>query len=514
MIRRLLMLLILVLLAGCADGAGSTVEPMAMAPEAAAEITIEGEVADVALSARLILLAEPVDGIDVVVLEEGGKVFASNGEQIGLGELERGQTITAGGQRGSADGLLALAVFVVGVDAGPAEAGPTEAPPETPTVAATSSGPQQIALEVPRAGQTVSSPLEVRGSVARVPSGGTLRVRVYDAQGQPIGEAAVSVAGSAGQAGTFSGHVPFEAPSSGGGTVEVADVGATGGSAASAQVQVSFDGTPSIGLTGVVASLSTSPPLIALTEPVQGFGTIALSEQTRLSYLNGGVATLDDIRPGQTVWASGFRKDVETLAATQIVLIEAGGASPSPEPRTITLDGPQEGETVTSPITLRGRVSATPFEGTLVARLFDASDLVLVELPFIVDGEMGEPASFAAEIAYPASVKGPGRIEVVEISPRDGSIVTSAEVGVVFAGAPDFMIVGRVASVFPDAGIIDLVEAVEGFGRIEIDDETVILSVDGSEMPLAEIEPEMKIEVSGQPGDSGTLIATYIRVVP
>ena len=205
---------------------------------------------------------------------------------------------------------------------------------------------------------------------------------------------------------------------------------------------------------------------------------------------------------------------METLAATQIVLIEAGGASPSPEPRTITLDGPQEGETVTSPITLRGRVSATPFEGTLVARLFDASDLVLVELPFIVDGEMGEPASFAAEIAYPASVKGPGRIEVVEISPRDGSIVTSAEVGVVFAGAPDFMIVGRVASVFPDAGIIDLVEAVEGFGRIEIDDETVILSVDGSEMPLAEIEPGMKIEVSGQPGDAGALIATYIRVLP
>jgi hypothetical protein len=282
----------------------------------------------------------------------------------------------------------------------------------------------------------------------------------------------------------------------------------------SAQVQVTFDGAPSIGLSAVVGSVATDPPQIALAEPVQGFTVISLSEETRVSFLNGGTATLEDFGPGQWLWAAGFRGDAETLAATQVVLIEEGGVPTAAEVRTIALDEPLEGATVASPIRLRGRVSATPFEGTLVARVFDATDALVAEVPFIVDGEMGEPADFAAEIAYATQHDGPGRVDVVEFSAQDGSVVAIAERSVVLVALPDFMLVGRVELVSVDARVISLAETIEGFDLVAITDDTVVLDLEGSEIALVELQPGTKIEVIGQPGDPGTLMAAQIQVLP
>jgi hypothetical protein len=83
---------------------------------------------------------------------------------------------------------------------------------------------RSIALEAPAAGALVSSPVEVRGRVSVSPFESTLRGRVYNAQGQVVGEGAIQVAAEMGQPGTFAGSIAFAPGSGGPGQVEVADI--------------------------------------------------------------------------------------------------------------------------------------------------------------------------------------------------------------------------------------------------------------------------------------------------
>ena len=89
----------------------------------------------------------------------------------------------------------------------------------------------------------------------------------------------------------------------------------------------------------------------------------------------------------------------------------------------------------------------------------------------------------------------------------------SAEVEIVLVPAPETVIVGRVASVFASARIIDLGAPVEGFELVAVDDSTVILSIDGTEIELGDLAQGSEIEISGQPGVPGTLVASQIRVL-
>jgi hypothetical protein len=74
-----------------------------------------------------------------------------------------------------------------------------------------------------------------------------------------------------------------------------------------------------------------------------------------------------------------------------------------------------------------------PFEGTLVIRIYDARGHLAAEQPIIAEGKLGGPASFAADVRY-GGTPGPGRIEVLEFSARDGSVVARAEQPVTLAG--------------------------------------------------------------------------------
>ena len=508
-----------VMLFGCARAGGTPgATPQASTqPRPGGQVTISGLVADVAPDAGMIVMAEMINGVALVVLDADGAVFGPEGDRLALAHVRPGQAFTAVGAIVSSDSLLADTIRLHGDDVTEATAEPTEVRPATATVAPSdsepTSGSQAISLERPSFGQAIASPVEVRGSIAHVPAGRTVRVRVFDSQGQLIGESTLRVSGEPGQAGAFAGHVPFDAPAVGGGTVEVADGSPANASPASVRVQVGFDGTPSIVLSGRVGAFYTDPPLIVLEEPVHGFSAVRLSGETRLSFLNGGAATLEDIWAGKAIWASGFGGDSGTLVAHEVVLIEEGVARPTPETEAIEIVSPGEGELVANPIELRGSVSATPFEGTLVVRLWDSDGELIAEHPFIVDGAMGEPATFVAQIEYRVQEELPARLEVVEISPRDGSISASAEVGIVLAAAPDTVIVGRVASVFVSARIIDLGEPVAGFELVALDESTVILSASGEEIGLADLRTDMEIEISGWPGVPGTLIASVIRVL-
>jgi len=82
---------------------------------------------------------------------------------------------------------------------------------------------RMIVLEAPQNGAVVRSPVVVRGRVSVTPFEATLRGRVYDAQGQVVGEAPIMLTTEMGQPGTFEGEIPFNVLAGGPGRVEVAE---------------------------------------------------------------------------------------------------------------------------------------------------------------------------------------------------------------------------------------------------------------------------------------------------
>ena len=119
-------------------------------------------------------------------------------------------------------------------------------------------------------------------------------------------------------------------------------------------------------------------------------------------------------------------------SATTAPSIPAAGTATTP-PHQILIDAPAPGATVSSPLELRGSVTVSPFESTLRWRVYDAAGQVVGEGPIMVDAEMGQPGSFGDQITFAVSAGGPGRIEVAELSAKDGSVVVSASVDVVLA---------------------------------------------------------------------------------
>jgi hypothetical protein len=99
------------------------------------------------------------------------------------------------------------------------------------------------------------------------------------------------------------------------------------------------------------------------------------------------------------------------------------------------LDIPVEGATVTNPIRIRGQAKLMPFEGTLVVKVYDAQGDLIIQEPIIVAGDLGGPATFDTEITV-GGPPGPGRIEVVDLSPKDGSELANADVVITLAGFP------------------------------------------------------------------------------
>lgn len=75
--------------------------------------TIVGVVMDVSLSARIIMLKEPVEGFSVIALAENCELRSSNGEEIELHDIQSGVTIQASGHPGESDALLTDSILVL-----------------------------------------------------------------------------------------------------------------------------------------------------------------------------------------------------------------------------------------------------------------------------------------------------------------------------------------------------------------------------------------------------------------
>lgn len=78
------------------------------------EITITGTVMDVALSARVIQLEQPVDGIKSIALTDKTKIISVDGEEIGLQSIIHGAQIQATGKIGSPESLVAIQIILLG----------------------------------------------------------------------------------------------------------------------------------------------------------------------------------------------------------------------------------------------------------------------------------------------------------------------------------------------------------------------------------------------------------------
>ena len=120
---------------------------------------------------------------------------------------------------------------------------------------------------------------------------------------------------------------------------------------------------------------------------------------------------------------------VQSLTATEAPPSQPAATATTP-PRQILIDVPAPGAMVSSPLEVRGSVSVSPFESTLRWRVYDAAGQVVGQGPIMVDAEMGQPGNFADQIAFTVSAGGPGRVEIAEMSAKDGSVVVSASVDV------------------------------------------------------------------------------------
>jgi len=76
------------------------------------DITITGTVMDVSLSARIIMLAEPAEGFDVVALTEESELVFAGGGKATLRDIRPGMRIQASGQAGEGSALLAKEVLI------------------------------------------------------------------------------------------------------------------------------------------------------------------------------------------------------------------------------------------------------------------------------------------------------------------------------------------------------------------------------------------------------------------
>jgi hypothetical protein len=113
--------------------------------------------------------------------------------------------------------------------------------------------------------------------------------------------------------------------------------------------------------------------------------------------------------------------------------IPCSGGTPA---RAITLTSPMNGASVCSPVNVAGSVTVSPFEATLRGRVYNALGQVVGQGPIHVNAEMGKPGNFSGQIAFDATKvqkNSTGRVELAELSAKDGSVIVSSSAYVKFS---------------------------------------------------------------------------------
>ncbi len=142
--------------------------------------------------------------------------------------------------------------------------------------------------------------------------------------------------------------------------------------------------------------------------------------------------------PGRIEIVDVDQGDGSALARTTVqVVLEAARPTeetgrPTPE---LVLEAPLSGATVGATVELRGRINAMPFEKNLSYRIYNQAGAIVGEGAMLLEGRFDGPGTFAESIAITGTTApGPLRIEVVEESVVDGSLIVSTSVEVWFVG--------------------------------------------------------------------------------
>jgi len=111
------------------------------------------------------------------------------------------------------------------------------------------------------------------------------------------------------------------------------------------------------------------------------------------------------------------------LFTNGLFLMHATSRASNGAERVITITSPASNAEVTNPVTVTGNVSISPFENTLVYRVYNVANEEVAVVPLMVDAtEMGGPGTFTLNLDLTsAGVTGPIRVEILDISMADGS---------------------------------------------------------------------------------------------
>jgi hypothetical protein len=98
-------------------------------------------------------------------------------------------------------------------------------------------------------------------------------------------------------------------------------VQAKGGIGADYTLEITIPAESDVTIEGTVRDVSPSARIITLTEPVEGFGVIALTEESELLSASGDEILLRDLRAGMRIQASGRPGASGVLIANQVLVL-------------------------------------------------------------------------------------------------------------------------------------------------------------------------------------------------
>lgn len=121
------------------------------------------------------------------------------------------------------------------------------------------------------------------------------------------------------------------------------------------------------------------------------------------------------------------------LFNNQLDMVDFVTFTPDDRPRTITIESPANGTEVFSSVQIKGSVAISPFENTLVYRIFDVGGVELAIGSFTVTADdLGTPGVFDENILLGNILSGARiRIEIQDISAKDGSLLAMDSVELV-----------------------------------------------------------------------------------
>jgi hypothetical protein len=316
-------------------------------------------------------------------------------------------------------------------------------------------GAQTITIETPPPGTEVGSPVVLTGRTTRAPSGNRLSYSVRDAAGAQIGGGAFDVGLAADGSSQFVASLSFNLPPNGGTViVEIFEPGAAGApSVATASINLSVSPPQAI-------TIETPPPGTTVGSPVVITGrTARFPFQGNLGYrffdlngrtIGGGVFPVNGQPGGPTTFIANLEftpppnggaitaeifdqnaADGQTVASASLSLNVA------PPPQQIIIETPPSGTTVGSPVVLTGRTVRFPAGGQLNYRVRGGNGSQIGGGVFAVAGTAEGSATFNASLTFtPPPQGGPIAVELFEVDPANGQVITSSILQLTVAGPP------------------------------------------------------------------------------